>query len=106
LPVAPVRRELTAPLAGYVRSLGASAVGNAAVHLGAGRRTKEDAVDHAVGIVVHAKRGRRVETGQPLATVHARTDAEADIAVREVLSAYEIQDAPVEARSVLLEVVS
>ena len=35
-------------------SLGAIGVGNAAVHLGAGRRTKEDAIDHAVGVVVHA----------------------------------------------------
>ena len=98
-------REVVAPAAGYVASLSAIAVGNAAVHLGAGRRTKEDAVDHAVGIVCRAKRGDRVEAGQPLAEVHARSDAAAEAAVDEVLAAYAIADeAPLE-RPVLLEVV-
>ena len=55
--VAPVVRAVAAPRAGYVRELGAIRVGNAAVHLGAGRRTKDDDVDHAVGIVCRAKRG-------------------------------------------------
>jgi pyrimidine-nucleoside phosphorylase len=105
LPVAPIVRELAAPVAGYVSSLSAITVGNAAVHLGAGRRTKEDSVDHAVGIVCCAKRGDRVEVGQALAEVHARTDAAADLAVREVLAAYEIQDVAPTDRPVLLEVV-
>jgi thymidine phosphorylase len=105
LPVAPIVRQLAAPVAGYVSSLSAITVGNAAVHLGAGRRTKEDSVDHAVGIVCCAKRGDRVEVGQALAEVHARTDAAADLAVREVLAAYEIQDVAPADRPVLLEVV-
>ena len=36
---------------------------NAALHLGAGRRTKEDAIDHAVGVVCLRKRGDLVERG-------------------------------------------
>ena len=59
LPVAPVVLEVTAPRTGWVHELGAIRVGNAAVHLGAGRRTKDDAVDHAVGIVCRVKRGAR-----------------------------------------------
>ena len=106
LPTAPIVREVAAPVAGYVSALSAVTVGNAAVHLGAGRRTKEDVVDHAVGIVCRAKRGDRVEVGQPLAEVHARSDAAADLAVCEVLSAYEIQDVRPAERPVLLEVVS
>ena len=77
LPTAPVVHELVAPVAGYVDSLSAIDVGNAAVHLGAGRRIKEDQIDHSVGIVVRAKRGDRVEAGQTLAEVHARTEDEA-----------------------------
>jgi pyrimidine-nucleoside phosphorylase len=106
LPVAPVVREVPAPSGGYVRALGANAVGNAAVHLGAGRRTKEDAVDHAVGIVCRAKRGDRVERGEPLAAVHARDEASADAAERELLAAYELGPEPPPHRSVLLGVVS
>ena len=52
--MAPVVRAVTAPARGYVARLGAIAVGNAALHLGAGRRTKEDTIDHAVGVVCHA----------------------------------------------------
>jgi pyrimidine-nucleoside phosphorylase len=105
LPAAPVQHELRAPAGGCVARLTAVDVGLAAVHLGAGRRTKEDAVDHAVGVVVHAKRGDRVEAGQPLATIHARDDEGARAGAAEVLAAYEIRDAPVDERPVLLEVV-
>jgi pyrimidine-nucleoside phosphorylase len=106
VPVAPVVREVTAPRDGYVQELVAIDVGMAAVHLGAGRRTKEDAVDHAVGIVCRAKRGAEVRTGQPLAEVHARTESAAGDAVAEVLAAYRIGDEPPADRPVLLEVVA
>jgi pyrimidine-nucleoside phosphorylase len=105
LPVAPVITVLEAPKSGFVVSLGAIAVGTAAVHLGAGRRTKDDEIDHAVGVVVHAKRGDRVDAGEPLATIHARTEPTAGLALADVLRAYEIgEEAPPE-KPVLLEVV-
>jgi len=106
LPVAPVIHEVTAPRGGYVRELGATRIGNATVHLGAGRRTKEDDVDHAVGIVCRAKRGARVDEGDVLALVHARTEAQAAEAARDVLAAYELADEQPAERPVLLEVVS
>ena len=106
LPVAPVVRAVEAPGDGYVTTLSAIGIGNAAVHLGAGRRTKEDEIDHAVGIVVHAKRGARVEAGQVIADVHARSDDDAIAAVAEVLAAYELGDAAPPERPVLLEVIT
>src|SRR2546425_4962537 len=51
LPSAPVVREVAAPRSGYVARLAALPVGIAALRLGAGRRTKEDEIDHAVGVV-------------------------------------------------------
>jgi thymidine phosphorylase len=105
LPAAPVVRAVEAPEDGYVHDVAAIAVGNAAVHLGAGRRTKEDDVDHAVGIVCHAKRGTRVGRGDVLAEVHARTEDAADAAVREVLAAYRIAGDEPPQRDVLLDVV-
>jgi len=105
LPSAPVERDLVAPAAGYVRRIGAIAVGNAAVHLGAGRRTKEDAIDHAVGVLCLAKRGDAVEPGQPLARVLARDEAAAASAMIELLAAYEIGAEPPPERPVLLEIV-
>ena len=40
--------------------VGALAVGVAALELGAGRRTKADAIDHSVGVLCFAKRGDAV----------------------------------------------
>ena len=106
LPRAPVVRDVPAPRAGTVRRLGAIGVGQVAVHLGAGRRTKEDAIDHAVGIVCIKKRGDSVARGEPLARVHARDDASAEQAVTDVLDAYDIaNDAPV-SRPIVLEVLT
>jgi len=105
LPRAPLVREVTAPATGYVTSLSAIGVGLAAVHLGAGRRTKDDEIDHAVGVVLHAKRGAAVEEGERLAEIHARSDAEAAAGAAEVLRAYELGAEPPAERPVLLEVV-
>jgi thymidine phosphorylase len=105
LPRAPIVRPVTAPKAGHVHDLSAIRIGNAAVHLGAGRRTKEDAIDHAVGIVCHAKRGAEVAAGDVLAEIHARSEEQVDEAAREVLAAYELTDEAPHERHVLLEVV-
>jgi pyrimidine-nucleoside phosphorylase len=105
LPTAPVVKEVRAASSGYVRRLGAIRIGNAALHLGAGRRTKADAIDHAVGVVCRAKRGDQVEAGQLLAEIHARDDASATTAEAEVRAAYELADRAPPPRPVLLEVV-
>ena len=52
-----------------------------------------------------AQAGRAVEAGEALAEVHARNEAAADEAAREVLAAYELGDEPPAERPVLLEVV-
>jgi pyrimidine-nucleoside phosphorylase len=106
LPQAPVVAHVEAPHAGYVTRLGAVAVGRAALRLGAGRRVKDDEIDHAVGVVCRRKRGDQVAAGEVLAEVHARDEAGAADAVREVLAAYELTDEPPAARTLVLEVLS
>jgi pyrimidine-nucleoside phosphorylase len=102
---APIVREVLADRAGAVARLGAVRVGNAALQLGAGRRTKEDTIDHAVGIVCRRKRGDTVESGEVLAEVHARDEASAKTAASEVAAAYELADAAPPAHSIVLEVI-
>jgi pyrimidine-nucleoside phosphorylase len=104
LPNAPVVRELVAPRAGNVTHLGALAVGIAALELGAGRRTKEDAIDHSVGVLCRAKRGDVVEAGDVLAEIHACDDASAARAEETVLAAYEIGDSTPREPGILLDV--
>ena len=102
---APVVREVRAEATGRVQRVGAVQVGVAALHLGAGRRTKDDEIDHAVGVVCVRKRGDAVDAGEPLAEVHARDEAAAEAAVREVAAAYAVGDEAPPERSVLLEVI-
>ena len=102
---APVRRPVPAPRDGVVQRVGARAVGLAALDLGAGRRTKTDSVDHAVGVLCFAKRGDTVLAGDDLAEVHARDDASADRGVEAVLAAYEVGDEAPPERGILLDVV-
>jgi pyrimidine-nucleoside phosphorylase len=102
LPAAPVVREVLADSDGFVRSIGAVDVGMAALRLGAGRRTKEDDIDHAVGVVCLRKRGDAVSKGDVLAEVHARDAEAAERASAEVQAAYEIgSEAPAETPIVL-----
>ena len=102
---APVVREVLADRSGAVARLGAIDIGTAALGLGAGRLTKTDTIDHAVGVVCLRKRGDAVESGDVLAEVHARDEASAEIAVREVAAAYELADEAPPPHPVLLEVI-
>jgi pyrimidine-nucleoside phosphorylase len=105
LPTAPVVREVRAPRAGAVTGLGALAIGIAALELGAGRLTKEDSIDHSVGIVCRAKRGDRVSAGDVIAEIHARDDDSAGRAESAVLGAYALADEPPREHGILLDVI-
>ena len=92
LPEAPVRLPLAAPRAGWVEAIDALEVGYASLELGAGRLRKEDAIDHAAGIIIEAQVGDRVEAGRPLAVLHTSSEALAGRAARRLLSAWRIVD--------------
>jgi pyrimidine-nucleoside phosphorylase len=106
LPVAPVVRDVVSEESGYVRAIGAVDIGLAALRLGAGRQTKDQRVDHAVGIRCLKKRGDAVREGEPIAEVYARTDEAAERARTEVLAAYDLgEDAP-PPRPIVLETIA
>jgi pyrimidine-nucleoside phosphorylase len=106
LPKAPVVRTVAAPVAGHVQALPALPIGIAALELGAGRVRKDDAIDHAVGIVCLRKRGDAVEAGEPLAEIHARTDEAASAAAERVLAVYDLGETAPESRPVVLDLVA
>jgi len=88
LPSAPVIETIPAPRSGWLRAINAREVGETSVTLGAGRERKGEAIHHGVGIVIHHKVGDRVEEGQPLFTVYARSSAEASVAAERLLRAH------------------
>jgi thymidine phosphorylase len=73
LPVARETHQVLAPADGVLVSLDAMAVGVAAWRLGAGRSRKEDDVQAAAGVELHATAGAQVVGGEPLMTLHTDT---------------------------------
>lgn len=77
--------DLPAPKAGVVTKLVANEIGVAAMLLGAGRKTKEDSIDYAVGLKLHKKVGDPVAEGESLLTIYANSEDVAE--VKELLYA-------------------
>lgn len=102
LPQAPITQVLEAPIDGTVVAVDAEAIGRASAALGAGRIRKGDPIDPAVGLVVRAKIGDRLQVGQPIGEVHARTADAAAEASRRVLAALELSDGPAEPPQLIL----
>ena len=95
LPQARLVETVAAAAGGYVKRMNARAVGLASMALGAGRERKGDPVDHAVGIIAHAKVGDRLAAGDPLFTLHAN-DANRLAAARSILAdAVTLSESPV-----------
>jgi thymidine phosphorylase len=87
---APIVVPVPALASGYATATNCRSLGLAVVSLGGGRVRPQDAIDFAVGLDGLVELGDKVEVGQPLAMVHARTEAAAEKAVREVQAAYQI----------------
>ena len=95
LPVAPVQVSVRAEAVGHVEAIDALEVGLAAIELGAGRIRKEDKVDPAAGFVIEAQVGARVAAGDPLVTVHARSQDLIDRVTARLRGAWKLTDSPV-----------
>jgi pyrimidine-nucleoside phosphorylase len=77
-----------APRSGNLSQIHARIVGEAAVILGGGRAKKTDAIDHAVGLLIHHKVGDTVRQGEPLFTIHASDESKLAQARAMVLPAH------------------
>ncbi|MCY7776940.1 pyrimidine-nucleoside phosphorylase [Bacillus haynesii] len=79
LPQAAYKIDVPAKEAGVVSEIVADQIGVAAMLLGAGRATKEDEIDLAVGIMLRKKVGDAVEKGEPLVTLYANRENVDDV---------------------------
>jgi pyrimidine-nucleoside phosphorylase len=80
----------------YVTDLDALKVGQAAVATGAGRQTKEDAVDPTAGFSALRKPGDAVEPGDVLARIHTKRTGDLDALRERLQAAYSFGDEPPE----------
>lgn len=79
MPQAAYRVDVPAPRSGVVASMAADELGIASMMLGGGRATKDDELDHAVGLVLHKKVGDPVEEGESLLTIHSNREDVSDV---------------------------
>ena len=90
LPKAVSRVDVTSNAGGILVTTDCEQFGIALAMLGGGRETKEDRIDHAVGLEFHKRIGERIEIGEPLATIHYNSDAKLAEAERMVAESFVI----------------
>ena len=73
---------------GFVEKIKAEEIGKAAMVIGAGRATKEDEIDHAVGILLKKKVGDLVKKGDLIAEIHYNDDKNIEQSRAMIIDAY------------------
>jgi pyrimidine-nucleoside phosphorylase len=106
LPNATGAQEITAPKGGYVSAIDAELIGQASSMIGAGRNTKEDSIDPAVGVILEVKVGQKIDSGSILCRIYHTSDQHLEEAAELVEDAFRISNQPVDERDLILEVVS
>jgi pyrimidine-nucleoside phosphorylase len=107
LPRAKHTMDVPSPHSGYVTAIQCEQAGTACVILGGGRERKEDAVDPAVGFVLHKKVGDSVSKGEALCTIHYNSEALAERAKALLLGSFAVGDAaPAQKRPLIHRVIT
>jgi pyrimidine-nucleoside phosphorylase/thymidine phosphorylase len=105
LPNATGAREISSPRAGYISAIDAEYIGQASAMIGAGRDTKEDTIDPAVGVILEVKVGQKVDAGGVLCRLYYTREDNVDEAAQLVEDAFRISGTAPESRELILEVV-
>ena len=98
LPTAASHVIVPSAVNGNVTATNCERFGVALAMLGGGRETKEDRIDHAVGLEFHKRIGDRVEKGELLATIHYNSGAKLAEAKRLVAESFVIGEEPAAAK--------
>ncbi|MFL6447840.1 MAG: thymidine phosphorylase [Bryobacteraceae bacterium] len=106
LPNATGAQEITTSRGGYISGIDAALIGQASSMIGAGRDTKEDAIDPAVGVILEVKVGQKIDPGSILCRIYYTSDERLESAAELVEDAFKISQQPVDERDLILEVVS
>jgi pyrimidine-nucleoside phosphorylase len=105
LPNATGAREISSPRAGYVTAIDAELIGLASSMIGAGRDTKEDSIDPAVGVILEVKVGQKIDANGVLCRLYYTGDEHVEEAAQLVEDAFRISGTAPEERELILEVV-
>ena len=89
---------------GYVSQILAEEVGKAAMIIGAGRATKEDEIDHSVGVLVLKKVGDFVKKGDVIAKICYNESKDVEKSAKMILGAYKFSKEKVEKPKIIFEI--
>ncbi len=96
--------EVLSEKEGYVTKIQAEEIGKAAMIIGAGRATKDDIIDHSVGILVLKKVGDFVKKGESIAKICYNKETEVEKSKNMVLGAYKFSDVKVDKPKIIFEI--
>jgi pyrimidine-nucleoside phosphorylase len=105
LPIAKNKMEVFSNKEGYVSKIKTEEVGKAAMIIGAGRATKEDEVDHAVGLKILKKVGDKIEKGEKIAEIYYNDAKNVEDSKNMILDAYVLQNEKVLEPKAILEII-
>jgi pyrimidine-nucleoside phosphorylase len=92
LPRAENQQVVAAKRTGHIQAIDTAAIGHASMLLGAGRLRLDTEIDLAVGLMVQAKIGDKVDEGSALVTLHFNDAAKVEEAAAVIEGAYQISD--------------
>ncbi|MCH1917965.1 thymidine phosphorylase [Shewanella sp. A3A] len=93
LPTAPIVKPVYADKSGMVSAMDTRAMGMAVVSLGGGRKQSGDTLDYRVGLSQVCALGDALHAEQPLALIHANSEADFLQAAAAVKAAVQVSDA-------------
>jgi pyrimidine-nucleoside phosphorylase len=91
--------EFKSKTSGYIEEIDSHAIGEFCMDLGAGRKKKDDDINHKVGVILKKKIGDYVEVGDVLAVIHTDDD---NISIDKLENAYRFSNESVEEPKAIL----
>ena len=104
-PPANVIADVPSSESGWIDQIDTRELGMAVVELGGGRVRGEDEIDHSVGLSEIVELGMKLDQGDPLCRIHARSEGDACRAQERVINAISLSDSHSSGQPVVYEVI-
>jgi thymidine phosphorylase len=105
LPPANVIADVPSSESGWIDQIDTRELGMAVVELGGGRVRVEDKIDHSVGLSEIVELGMKLDQGDPLCRIHARSEGDACRAQERVINAISLSDSHSSGQPIVYEVI-
>lgn len=99
------RFDLLSDKEGYIKEITALKIGECAMHLGAGRKTKEDSIDMSAGLILNKKVGDYIAKGEKLCTIFTDLEDFKHI-VKDINDAFILSDKKVDENPLIYDVIA